>query len=253
MGFALAILMTTVTARPEPQPDRQRDAQTTGVEDSRHSVEPYDRPRDYQNQDAARSESLPAECCTQCASFTGCFLDFITDADYLYLLSEYGQQVRGIASRECVDSQLNGDGHVDLSDLLAWELYYEDEGRLTLCGDGSPTTASKSSGTGVTLPPGTSLNVNVPPLAPEDIRGVAITRQGALRVREWFDQRVDPRDHLYYWMAGVETVDESAEGSPFDDAALRRGCISVTPLHYDLTHESMLTKLETWDFGIDRS
>jgi 5'-nucleotidase len=102
------------------------------------------------------------------------------------------------------------------------------------------------------LPPGTSLNVNVPPLAPGDIRGVVITRQGALRVREWFDQRVDPRDHLYYWMAGVETVDESAEGSSFDDAVLRKGCISVTPLHYDLTHGTMLAELEEWDLDIDR-
>jgi len=97
------------------------------------------------------------------------------------------------------------------------------------------------------LPAGISLNVNVPPLPPERIKGVAITRQGKLRVLEWFDRRIDPRDRIYYWMAGEDTLDESADGSACDDAALREGFISVTPISFDLTAADILGGLADWD------
>ena len=99
------------------------------------------------------------------------------------------------------------------------------------------------------LPAGVSLNVNVPPLPLEKIRGVAITRQGRLRVDEWFDRRTDPRGNLYYWMAGAEEVDVSPKGSDHDDAALGEGFISVTPIHFDLTDTATLKDLETWGLG----
>jgi 5'-nucleotidase len=96
------------------------------------------------------------------------------------------------------------------------------------------------------LPPGVSLNANVPPLPEDHIRGVAVTRQGRLRVTEWFDRRIDPRKGTYYWMAGEDTLDESPGGSDFDDAALREGFISVTPIDFDLTSESTFRLLQNW-------
>ena len=74
-----------------------------------------------------------------------------------------------------------------------------------------------------------------------------ISRQGRLRVTEWFDKRVDPRDRHYYWMAGEDLLDESPAGEDFDDAVLREGYISVTPLHFDLTSFEMMKKLSQWD------
>jgi len=97
------------------------------------------------------------------------------------------------------------------------------------------------------LPPGISLNVNVPPLPAAAIKGVAVTRQGKLRVEEWFDQRVDPRERHYYWMAGEKAVDESADPGKFDDAALREGFISLTPIHFDLTAGGFLDQMRAWD------
>jgi 5'-nucleotidase len=99
------------------------------------------------------------------------------------------------------------------------------------------------------LPPGVSLNVNVPPLPNREIRGVTATRQGKLRVLEWFDQRTDPRDRHYYWMAGEDSVDEAEAGTAVDDAALRENCISVTPIHFDLTAGGFLEELEGWGLG----
>lgn len=98
------------------------------------------------------------------------------------------------------------------------------------------------------LPPGVSLNANIPPLPSEKIRGVAVTRQGRLRITEWFDRRIDPRKSTYYWMAGESTLDESPEGSDCDDAALRAGFISVTPIDFDLTSEKTLATLQNWPF-----
>ena len=99
------------------------------------------------------------------------------------------------------------------------------------------------------LPGGVSLNVNIPPRPGSDIRGVAVTRQGRIRVLEWFDRRTDPRDNTYYWMAGENTLDEAQDGSGADDAAVREGLISVTPLHYDLTAGEVLKEIGEWDLG----
>jgi len=97
------------------------------------------------------------------------------------------------------------------------------------------------------LPRGVSLNVNVPPLPAGAIRGTVLTRQGRVRVLEWFDRRRDPRDRHYYWMVAERLEDEAEPGSPVDDAVVSAGFISVTPINFDLTDERMLETLESWD------
>jgi 5'-nucleotidase len=52
------------------------------------------------------------------------------------------------------------------------------------------------------LPEGTLLNVNVPPLKPDEIEGIVITRQGKGRYEESFDKRTDPNNRTYYWLTG---------------------------------------------------
>jgi 5'-nucleotidase len=97
------------------------------------------------------------------------------------------------------------------------------------------------------LPRGISLNVNVPPLAAGEIRGVRVTRQGGVRVLEWFDRRTDPRDRHYYWMAGERLVDEGAPGLGLDDDAVRAGYISVTPIDFNLTAEEAVRTVAAWE------
>jgi 5'-nucleotidase len=99
------------------------------------------------------------------------------------------------------------------------------------------------------MPKGISLNVNVPPLPAAEIRGVALTRQGRLRVLEWFDRRNDPRDRHYYWMVAERTEGTAESGSGVDDAAVADGFISVTPINFDLTDEAMLCALGGWNLG----
>ena len=84
-------------------------------------------------------------------------------------------------------------------------------------------------------PQGTLLNINFPAVAPDEVKGVAITRQG---VRDQdnleIDARTDPFGKAYYWFGFRYRPSALVEGT--DLAALAAGQISVTPLALDLTH-----------------
>lgn len=91
------------------------------------------------------------------------------------------------------------------------------------------------------LPEPICLNVNLPALPEEAIKGVRLTRQDTGPLGEHFDCRVDPRERRYYWLAEInERKDLDPETDYF---ALEAGFISITPLHHDLTHYPSLTGL----------
>ena len=90
--------------------------------------------------------------------------------------------------------------------------------------------------------PNVALNVNVPAVPEEEIRGVVVVKQGRARLMESFDKRVDPRDNTYYWLAG-ETELPSQDQDDTDAGALKRGMITVTPIYYDLTRHDLLEGL----------
>jgi 5'-nucleotidase len=89
---------------------------------------------------------------------------------------------------------------------------------------------------------GAALNVNVPAIPEEEIKGVVVTRQGKGRYQDSFDKRTDPRDNIYYWLAG-ESQFTTEEDAGADDCALRKGNITITPLYYDLTCHAALDDL----------
>ncbi len=94
------------------------------------------------------------------------------------------------------------------------------------------------------MPKDSVLNVNVPALPYEDIAGVAVTRLGASRFRDFFEKRVDPRGRAYYWLTGeLQAVDNDPTT---DVGALRANMVSVTPIHLDLTHHTLLSELKKW-------
>ena len=86
------------------------------------------------------------------------------------------------------------------------------------------------------------LNVNVPAVPEKDIKGVVVTRQGQARLMEQFERRTDPRENVYYWLAGETQVTDS-EDNGTDFLALRNGMISITPIYYDLTRYDVLDEL----------
>jgi len=76
----------------------------------------------------------------------------------------------------------------------------------------------------------------------KDVKGIAVTRQGQARLMEQFEKRVDPRENVYYWLAG-ETQITDAEDNGTDFLALRNGMISITPIYYDMTRYDVLDEL----------
>jgi 5'-nucleotidase len=78
------------------------------------------------------------------------------------------------------------------------------------------------------------LNVNLPALPEEAIKGVRLTRQDTGPLVEHFDCRVDPRERRYYWLAEINERQDLDPDTDF--GALQAGYISLTPLHHDLTH-----------------
>ncbi len=94
------------------------------------------------------------------------------------------------------------------------------------------------------LPEGTLLNVNVPPLPPDRIKGVRVTRQGRAIWNDTFDVRRDPANKEYFWLTGgLQNVDQDLD---YDEAAVRGGYVSVTPIQYDLTNEEMVERMRSW-------
>jgi 5'-nucleotidase len=93
------------------------------------------------------------------------------------------------------------------------------------------------------LPRGTLLNVNVPAIPIEMMKGVAYTRQGLSFWDDTFEKRMDPQERPYYWLKGHYILID--EDSDIDDIAIREERISITPLHYDLTHYDFLKSMQS--------
>lgn len=89
------------------------------------------------------------------------------------------------------------------------------------------------------------LNVNVPNLPHDEIRGVLITRLGKRIYDDQLIERMDPRGRTYYWMGGDTIRNQREEGT--DVAAIEDGYVSITPIHLDLTNHKLLDTLRTWD------
>jgi len=98
------------------------------------------------------------------------------------------------------------------------------------------------------LPSGTLLNVNVPDGDYDSFKGYMVTQQGSGMYKEKLERREDPRKRVYYWLSGKrEYKNDDIE---WDENAVRRGYISVTPLHYNLTNQEFRSSLNEWELSI---
>jgi len=89
------------------------------------------------------------------------------------------------------------------------------------------------------LPPETLLNVNVPNIPYDQLKGVRVTRMGRSRFVEIFHRRTDPRNNVYYWMDGE--MELLGDGADTDIRAIEDGYVSLTPIWFDLTHHAVLS------------
>ena len=97
------------------------------------------------------------------------------------------------------------------------------------------------------LPEGVVLNVNLPKLKENEIKGIKICRQAKAMWIEKFDKRKTPQGKDYYWLTG-EFVNQD-KGEDTDEWALENGYISIVPVHFDLTAHHSIQQLNTWDLN----
>jgi len=94
------------------------------------------------------------------------------------------------------------------------------------------------------LPADTILNVNVPDLPWAEIKGYEVTRLGHRHRAEPFVLQEDPRGRPVYWIGPPGAEQDAGAGTDFN--AIRKGYVSVTPIHVDLTSYQALDSVAQW-------
>lgn len=95
------------------------------------------------------------------------------------------------------------------------------------------------------MPEDTLLNVNVPH---PPLKGVRCTRLGKRVYHEGVVERRDPSGRQYYWIGGAPpewTLDDRS-----DYSAVTQGCVSISPLHLDLTNDRQMKTISSWDLTL---
>lgn len=100
---------------------------------------------------------------------------------------------------------------------------------------------------GTGLPDGVCLNVNIPKITDEEIKGVKVCRQAQGSWVEEFDERRDPRGRDYYWITGVFSNPDHQEGT--DIWAMDQNYISVVPMQFDFTAHQAIPLISEFGFA----
>lgn len=90
------------------------------------------------------------------------------------------------------------------------------------------------------------LNVNIPAVGENEIKGIKVCRQAYAKYEEDFVERKDPHGKSYYWLTG-EFVNFD-KGKDTDVWALKNNYVSIVPVQFDLTDYKQKKKLATWKF-----
>lgn len=88
------------------------------------------------------------------------------------------------------------------------------------------------------------LNVNVPDIPYEQLRGFAVTRLGKRHKAEPVVRTISPREETVYWVGAAGEAQDAGEGTDF--YAVRNYQVSLTPLQIDLTHTAQLPLVRQW-------
>lgn len=131
---------------------------------------------------------------------------------------------------------------------LSFSLDTKENGRKMPFFDTAATIASQITQVAIErgIPRNMLLNVNIPNLPPEDIRGIRVTRLGLRIYRDELVRREDPRGKPYYWIGGDEPTGLVEDGT--DIGTLAENCVSITPIQLDLTAHQCLEQMRTWEW-----
>ncbi|HMH16793.1 MAG TPA: 5'/3'-nucleotidase SurE, partial [Burkholderiales bacterium] len=88
------------------------------------------------------------------------------------------------------------------------------------------------------------LNVNVPDIAYESLKGFEVTRLGKRHKAEPVIKTQTPRNETVYWVGAAGPAQDAGPGTDFH--ALASDCVSLTPLQMDLTHQQQIALVRAW-------
>jgi 5'-nucleotidase len=91
------------------------------------------------------------------------------------------------------------------------------------------------------------LNVNIPNIPLEKIKGIKVCRQTKGYWQEEFEQRTDPQGKNYYWLTG-KFHNSEPEAQDTDEWALRNNYVSIVPVKVDLTNFGTIRIIKKWNF-----
>lgn len=94
------------------------------------------------------------------------------------------------------------------------------------------------------IPNGVVLNVNIPKLEVDKIKGIKVCRQARANWKEKFDKRTNPMGKDYYWLTGE--FDLLDKGEDTDEFALANGYVSIVPTQFDLTAHHAIQHINNW-------
>ncbi len=91
----------------------------------------------------------------------------------------------------------------------------------------------------------TILNVNVPDLPFDALKGTQVTRLGTRHNAEPMVQSKDPRGRTIYWVGPAGKEADAGFGTDF--YAVKESCVSITPIHLDMTHYELFDHVAAWN------
>ena len=92
---------------------------------------------------------------------------------------------------------------------------------------------------------GVCLNVNIPDVKFELIKGIKVCRQGRAFWDDTFDKRTDPLGKDYYWLTGSFSSKE--QSSDVDIHYLKENYVTVVPTQFDMTCYDSVEELKKWE------
>ena len=92
------------------------------------------------------------------------------------------------------------------------------------------------------------MNVNVPDLPLEEIRGFEVARLGTRHADEPITVAKDAHGRIIYWIGPVGPGEDAGLGTDFN--AVKSGYVAITPLQVDLTNYAAFEKVAHWAVGL---
>ena len=95
------------------------------------------------------------------------------------------------------------------------------------------------------IPEGVCLNVNVPNIPKEELKGVKVCRQAHAYWEDRFETRTDQFNRTYYWLTGdFLDIDHSDDSDLY---WITKGYTTVVPTQFDMTQHKAIKELENWN------